>query len=97
MTDDLASLRRWIDAIDDPCWPCWGNAFAVIREIAAHKAPRGIPMVIPERIAEVRERWAGEAPRHGLDGGVVRRLYGLLIREACRIEEELMADQARQR
>ena len=48
-------------------------------------------MVIPERVTQVRERCAGEAPRHGLEPEVVRRLYDLLIEEACRLEETLMA------
>jgi chorismate mutase-like protein len=92
MTDDLASFRRRIDAIDDRLLALLGERFAVIREVAAHKAPRGIPAVIPERVAEVRERCAGEAPRHGLDPDAVRRLYDLLIGEACRLEDKLIAD-----
>ena len=94
---DLASFRRRIDAIDDRLLALLGERFAVIREVAAYKAPRGIPALIPERVAEVRERCAGEAPRHGLDADVVRRLYDLLIGEACRLEEELMADRAQPR
>jgi chorismate mutase-like protein len=88
---DLADFRRRIDAIDDQLLALLGERFAVIREVAAYKAPRGIPAVIPARVAEVRERCAGEAPRHGLDPEMVRRLYDLLIGEACRLEEELMA------
>jgi len=88
---DLARFRRRIDAIDDRLLALLGERFTVIREVAAYKAPRGIPAVIPERVAEVRERCAGEAPRHGLDPDVVRRLYDLLIDEACRLEEQLMA------
>ena len=88
---ELGGFRRRIDAIDDRLLALLGERFAVIREVAAYKAPRGIPAVIPERVAEVRERCAGEAPRHGLDPDVVRRLYDLLIDEACRLEEQLMA------
>ena len=88
---DLARFRRRIDAIDDRLLALLGERFTVIREVAAYKAPRGIPAVIPERVAEVRERCAGEAPRHGLDPDVVCRLYDLLIDEACRLEEQLMA------
>jgi 4-amino-4-deoxychorismate mutase len=92
---DLAHFRRRIDTIDDRLLAVLGERFAVIREVAAYKAPRGIPAVIPERVAEVRERCAGEAPRHGLDPDVVRRLYDLLIGEACRLEEDLMAGKTR--
>jgi 4-amino-4-deoxychorismate mutase len=88
---DLESFRRQIDAIDDRLLALLGERFAVVREVAAYKAPRGIPVVIPERVAQVRERCADEAPRHGLEPELVRRLYDLLIEEACRLEEKLMA------
>ena len=64
---DLESFRRQIDAIDDRLLALLGERFAVVREVAAYKAPRGIPVVIPERVAQVRERCADEAPRHGLE------------------------------
>ena len=88
---DLESFRRQIDAIDDRLLALLGERFAVVRDVAAYKAPRGIPAVIPERVSEVRERCAGEGLRHGLDPDLVRRLYDMLIAEACRIEERLMA------
>jgi len=88
---DLEDFRRQIDAIDDRLLALLGERFAVVREVAAYKAPRGIPAIIPERVAEVRERCAGEGLRHGLDPDLVRRLYDLLIGEACRLEEALMA------
>ena len=88
---DLEDFRRQIDAIDDRLLALLGERFAVVREVAAYKAPRGIPAIIPERVTEVRERCAGEGLRHGLDPDLVRRLYDLLIGEACRLEEALMA------
>src|SRR4051812_44465357 len=90
---DLEDFRRQIDAIDDRLLALLGERFAVVREVAAYKAPRGIPVIIPERVTTVRERCAGEAPRHGLDPEVVRRLYDLLIAEACRVEEKLVASE----
>ena len=89
---DLESFRRRIDAIDDRPLALLSERFAVIRAVAAYKGPRGIPAVIPERVAEVRERCAGQAARHGMEPDFVRRLYALLIEEACRLEGELMAE-----
>jgi len=91
---DLEDFRRQIDAIDDRLLALLGERFAVVREVAAYKAPRGIPAIIPERVSEVRERCAAEGLRHGLDPDLVRRLYDLLIGEACRLEEALMAAEA---
>ena len=66
---DLESFRRQIDAIDDRLLALLGERFAVVREVAAYKAPRGIPVVIPERVAQVgsaapaKRRVMGSSPR----------------------------------
>ena len=72
-----------------------GERFAVVRNVAAFKGPRGIPSVIPERVIEVRERCAGKAAHVGLRADFIRRLYTLIIDEACRLEDELMSSPAR--
>jgi chorismate mutase-like protein len=87
----LASYRRRIDGIDDRILAILAERFAVIREVAAYKEPRGIPAVIPDRVSEVRERCAAQAAAHGLEPDFVRALYDLLIEEACRTEARLMA------
>jgi chorismate mutase-like protein len=87
----LAGYRRRIDAIDDRILAILGERFAVIREVAAYKEPRGIPAVIPDRVVEVRERCAARATAHGLEPDFVRALYDLMIEEACRTESRLMA------
>jgi len=87
----LAAYRRQIDAIDDRILAILAERFAVIREVAAYKEPRGIPAVIPDRVVEVRERCAARAQAHGLEPDFVRALYDRLIEEACRMEVRLMA------
>jgi isochorismate pyruvate lyase len=49
---DLEELRRRIDAIDDRIVALLSERFAVVRDVAAYKAPRNIPAMIPERIDE---------------------------------------------
>jgi chorismate mutase-like protein len=88
---ELAGYRRRIDGIDDRILAVLAERFAVIREVAAYKGPLEIPAVIPERVVEVRERCAAQAPAHGLEPGFVHALYDLLIEEACRMESRLMA------
>ena len=88
---DLAGYRRRIDAIDDRIMAVLAERFAVIREVAAYKARWGIPAVIPERVAKVRERCAAQAPARGIEPGFVRALYDLIIDEACRVEIALMS------
>jgi len=92
---ELAVFRRQIDAIDDRMMALLGERFAVVRNVAAFKGPRGIPSIIPERVAEVRERCASKAADMGLRADFVRRLYTLIIDEACRLEDELMSSPAR--
>jgi chorismate mutase-like protein len=92
---ELAEFRRQIDAIDDRLMALLGERFAVVRQVAAFKAPRGIPSIIPERVEEVRERCAGKATGVGLRADFVRRLYTLIIDEACRLEDELISSLAR--
>ncbi len=91
---DLSEFRSRIDDIDDRLLALLGERFAVVREVAAWKAPRGIPAVIPERIDEVRERCASLGHSLGLSPDFVRAVYTLIIDEACRLEGELMARKA---
>jgi 4-amino-4-deoxychorismate mutase len=88
---ELDDFRREIDAIDDEILALLGKRFAVVRRVADYKAPRGIPAIIPERIEAVREGCARRGARLGLDPDFLRVLYSLIIDEACRLEEELIA------
>ena len=49
--------------------------FRVVLAIAGVKAAEGIPVVLPERIAEVQERVAAVAEQHGLDPALAQRIY----------------------
>ncbi len=87
---DLAELRCRIDEIDARLVTLLGERFAVVREVAAWKAPRGIPAVIPERVEEVRDRCAVLGRSLGLRPDFVRALYTLIVDEACRLEGALI-------
>jgi chorismate mutase-like protein len=91
---ELDDFRREIDAVDDELLAVLAKRFGVIRRVAAFKGPRGIPAIIPERIEAVRERCAERGARLGVDADFLRVLYSLIIDEACRLEEELIAGQS---
>lgn len=91
MIDDLPSLRRRIDRIDDEIVDLLAERFALLRDVAAYKRPRGIPVVIPERIEEVVARCVARGAPHGLDGGMLSDIYRRLIDEACRVEARELA------
>lgn len=90
-TDGLDSLRRQIDRIDDQIVDLLAERFALLRDVAAYKRPRGIPVVIPERIDEVVERCAARGAQRGLDAEMLRDIYRRLVAEACAVEERAMA------
>lgn len=93
--DGLDGLRREIDRIDDQIVDLLGERFALLHEVAAHKRPRDIPVVVPERIAEVIERCVARGQRLGLDAQMMRDLYTRVIDEACRVEARAMSERSR--
>ena len=90
--DGLEGLRRRIDRLDDQIIDLLGERFALVREVAAYKRPRDIPVVIPERIEQVVERCVVRGQRHGLDAQMLRDIYRRLIDEACQAEERAVAE-----
>lgn len=88
--EQLAAYRESIDAIDDKLIELLGRRYAVCRDVARLKQQRNIPMMQTGRVEQVKERCAALAERHGVDPGFVRELYGLIISEACRIEDQII-------
>jgi chorismate mutase-like protein len=91
MLQKLDGLRGEIDRIDDEIVELLGQRFALLRDVAAYKRSRGIPVVIPERITEVVERCVARGEPLGLDPQLLRDLYARIIDEACRVETHAMA------
>ena len=90
MMEELAPFRRRIDELDDKIVRLLAERFAVVRQVAEVKRSGRIPSVLPERIEEVKARAAQNAAPLGLDPSFTRRLYGLIIDEACRLEDYLI-------
>lgn len=87
---ELESLRQEIDAIDEQLVAQLARRFAVVRKVAAYKGKRGIPAVLPERIDAVKTRCAALAADQDVDPELVVALYDLIIKAACRLEEEII-------
>ncbi len=90
----LRPLREEIDAIDDRIVDLLVKRQAVVCRVAEVKRATGFPVVLPERIREVTERNAARAAAGGVDPDHVRRLFGLIIDEACAVERRLTAGAA---
>jgi 4-amino-4-deoxychorismate mutase len=87
----LAPYRRHLDELDEQIARLLGERFEICREIARHKLEHGIPMMAPDRVAEVRARYLAHGTAAKLPPDFSAELFELLIGATCRMEDELMA------
>jgi 4-amino-4-deoxychorismate mutase len=87
----LEPFRRRLDGIDEEIARLLGMRFAICREIALYKRAHEIPMMQPERVAEVRARYLARGGDAQLPPGFTAALFELLIEATCRMEDELIA------
>jgi chorismate mutase len=89
-SDGLTRFRQELNALDEEIVRLIGRRFEVIRAIGQHKRRNEIPMMQPARVLEVKERCARIASSHGVDPEFARRLFALIIDEACRVEDAII-------
>jgi chorismate mutase len=87
----LEPHRRRLDGLDDEIARLLGERFEVCREIARYKLAHGIPMMQPQRVDAVRERYLARGAEAKLPAEFTGELFELLIAATCREEDELMA------
>ncbi len=92
----LEPFRRRLDVIDDEIAKLFGERLQICREVAAYKSEHGIPMMQPERVQIVRERYLARGAEHELPREFSAELFELLIGTTCRLEDELMDELAAQ-
>jgi chorismate mutase-like protein len=90
----LEPFRRRLDAIDDEIARLLGERFDVCREVALYKSAHEIPMMQPDRVAEVRARYLSRGEQADLPADFTAELFDLLIAATCRAEDELMEAEA---
>jgi 4-amino-4-deoxychorismate mutase len=86
----LAPFRARLDEIDAQLVDLLGERFQICREVAEYKSEHRIPMMQPERVAEVRARYLARGAEVGLPEDFTAELFELLIGATCRLEDELM-------
>ncbi len=89
-TDSLAPYRSQLDEIDHELIALLGRRLNVGRDVARHKANHGIPVMQHDRVKQVKERAARLAVEAGIDSDFVVALYGVIIDEMCRVEDEIV-------
>jgi chorismate mutase len=92
----LEPFRRRLDEIDDAIAKLFGERLQICREVAVHKSEHGIPMMQPDRVKLVRERYLARGAEHDLPPQFSSELFELLIGTTCRLEDELMDELATQ-
>lgn len=91
MSDNgLGQFRERLDPIDEEIARLLGERFEICREVARYKSERGIPMMQPERVAEVRARYLARGADANLPADFTGDLFELLIGATCKLEDELM-------
>jgi len=90
----LEPFRRRLDAIDDEIARLLGERLQICREVAVFKSEHGIPMMQPDRVKVVRERYLARGAEHELPQEFSSDLFDLLIATTCRLEDELMDELA---
>ncbi|MGE5283112.1 MAG: cytochrome P450 [Chloroflexota bacterium] len=88
----LVRFRQRLDPIDEQVSRLLGERFQICREVAEYKSEHGIPMMQPERVAEVRERYLARGGEAGLPEDFSAALFELLIGATCKLEDELMGE-----
>jgi 4-amino-4-deoxychorismate mutase len=91
----LDPFRRRLDGLDEEIARLLGERFAVCREIAFYKRAHEIPMMQPDRVAEVRARYLARGAEVDLPADFTADLFELLIGATCRMEDELMSTSSR--
>jgi len=86
----LEAFRERLDPIDEEIARLLGERFEICREVARYKSERGIPMMQPERVAEVRGRYLTRGAEADLPADFTAALFDLLIAATCKLEDELM-------
>jgi chorismate mutase len=87
----LGPFRSRLDELDEQIARLLGERFAVCREIALYKRAHEIPMMQPQRVVEVRERYLARGAEVELPADFTADLFELLIGATCKMEDELIA------
>jgi 4-amino-4-deoxychorismate mutase len=90
ITAGLAPFRRRLDRLDEQIARLLGERFEVCREVALHKRKHDIPMMQPNRVAEVRARYLRRGAEVELPSDFTANLFDLLIGATCKMEDELI-------
>ena len=88
--NELEDLRTELDGLDAQIIELLGRRFRVVESVAKIKKESSIDVVQENRIKEVLESRSIQARQSGVCPRFVKRLYKMIIAEACRLENNLI-------
>ncbi len=94
--EGLGPFRARLDLLDDEIARLLGERFQICREVAVYKSSHEIPMLQPDRVKIVRERYLVRAAAAGLPADFTADFFDLLIDATCLEEDELMKRMTRE-
>lgn len=89
--ESLQDYRRRIDALDSLIVRTVAQRLRLCADVARFKKAHNLPMMQPQRVEHVTQRAVAVGAEAGLNRAFVAQLYALIIGEACRIEDRLIA------
>jgi 4-amino-4-deoxychorismate mutase len=95
-SNGLQPFRERLDALDEQIARLLGERFDVCRSVAYYKREHDIPMMQPDRVKLVRERYLARGEEVNLPEDFTAALFELLIGATCKLEDELIAEPATQ-
>ena len=91
----LEPFRERLDVLDEQISKLLGERFDICREVAHYKSEHDIPMMQPDRVIEVRERYLARGGEMNLPADFTAALFELLIAATCEMEDELIQASAK--
>jgi chorismate mutase len=87
----LDAYRQRLDEIDEQVVRLLGERFDICRAIAEHKRVNDMPMMQPDRVETVRERYLARGVEVDLPIDFAAGLFELVIAATCEMEDALIA------
>jgi 4-amino-4-deoxychorismate mutase len=91
-SNGLQPFRERLDILDEQIARLLGERFDVCRNVAYYKRAHDIPMMQPDRVKLVRERYLARGAEVNLPEDFTAALFELLIGATCKLEDELIAE-----
>ncbi|ONI78080.1 hypothetical protein ALI144C_32410 [Actinosynnema sp. ALI-1.44] len=86
----LQPYRAELDGLDARIAELLAARLKVCQRVAELKRAEGIPMMQPHRVAGVADSYADRGRQLDLSPDFMRALAGLIVGEACRLEDEII-------